>query len=121
MYFLEITFTFETESFGTSDSQWRDLAKNTFIVYAGGHFVESRPRASFDSPTLTVPFSNRAEFLDFLFQARSLSPTRLVGFRVLSREPRRVICISSHNYTPAIRVTGDTSDLPEGESVIIQM
>ena len=117
----EIVFTCETESFGISDSQWRNLAKDTFIVYAGGHFVETRPRATFVHPVLTVPFSTRAEFLDFLFQARSLSPTRLVSFHVTSRDVRRVTCTSSHNYTPALRVEGDQSDLTPKPSVIIRL
>lgn len=109
-------FTCENESFGTSDSQWLEVAKNTFQIYAGGYFVESRPRAIYEHPVLTIPFTNRAEFLDFLFRARAMLPTRLVTFRVSSRELRRVACTVTSNLTPVLRVDGDESDLPPTSS-----
>ena len=92
-------------------------------MYAGGHFIESRPRVIFEHPTLTVPFADRAEFLDFLFRARSLNPTRLIDFRVSSRELRRVVCTSVRNSTPVLRETGDLSNLPptDDSTVVIHL
>ena len=122
-YFLGIKFTLASESFGTSDSQWCDLARNTFLVYAGGNYVASRPRAMFEHPVLTVPFETRADFLEFLFQARQMSPTRLVGFHVEERKARCVICQADFNHTPALRVNGDTENLPPAgdDPIIIQL
>ena len=88
------------------------MARNTFLVYAGGHFLASRPRASFESPVLTVPFDDRAEFLGFLFQARQMNPTSLIEFHVSAREPRRVVCRALYNRTPILRVRGDDENLP---------
>ena len=110
--FSGIIFTCANEAFGTSTSQWIEMARNTFLVYAGGHYVASRPRASLENSVLTVPFDDRAEFLDFLFQARQMNPTSLIEFTVEVREPRRVVCRALYNRTPILRVRGDEENLP---------
>ena len=72
---------------------------------------------------LTVPFENRADFLEFLFQARQMSPTRLVGFHVEDRKARCVICVADYNHTPVLRVHGDIENLPpvSDDPIIIRL
>ena len=116
-------FTCATEAFGASDAQWCRLARDSFIVYGGGHLAEIRPRATFRHPVLTIPFIDRDEYLDYVMQARQMNPTRLINFRVTSRNAREVICTSTFNMTPVLRVNGDVSNLPPapGGRVVIQM
>ena len=99
------------------------MARNTFLVYAGGHYVASRPRATLDGNVLTVPFEDRADFLDFLFQARQMEPTQLIEFRVDSREPRRVTCVANFNRTPLLRLRDEVENTPPGydDPVIISL
>ena len=112
-----------SEAFGASNLQWRTLARDTFILYAGGHSAESRPRATYSKSVLTVPFVDRGQFLDFVMQARQMTPTRLIDFRVENRHAREVTCVATFNLTPALLVRGNEMDpsVSQPDPVIIHM
>ena len=122
--FLGIKYTCP-ETIHLTERRWRLLSTVTFSLFSTGAILEERPEGQFDGQVLTLEFETKEKFLNYTRRALFTEGTRLVDFKVSSKTPTCVICTSTFNLTPKLRIRGEpldpTDDLNDPDTVVIHM